>query len=135
MRVLIPEYSWMQNTVGKEEAEKFNPALGPCCDTTQFRVHLEGTPCNNWNKSATSVFVNEFLKLHHSEFPSQEEVVQKMVELKTRAAIESMIRGYRKSKEAFNKAEQDEAKARKNRRERQRKVSSSACVALNPRRE
>lgn len=122
MRDLIPGNSWMRNTVTKEEAEDFNPDLGPCCDYTEFRLHLEGTPCDSWNKSATSVFVDSFLRIH-PDYPSQKEVVKQMVEFKTRAAIESMIRNYRKSKDAHNSAEQDEIKDHKNRRERQRKVS------------
>lgn len=124
----------MKNTVTEEEAGEFNPDLGPCCDRGHFRLHLEGTTCDRWNKSAVRVFVDDFLSTHH-DYPSHEEMVTKMVEMKTRATVDSMIRDYRKLKEVGNQAKRDENQARKNRRERQRKVSSvtflcSTCAPI-----
>jgi hypothetical protein len=127
MRKLIPEHSWMKNTVTKDEAEEFDPNLGACCDPGHFRLHLEGTTCDRWNKSAAGVFVDIFLRDHH-EYPPQERAVTRMVEVKTRSAIDSMIRDYRKSKEVNNEAERGEIQARKNRQERRRKVSPTVLV-------
>lgn len=124
MKDLIPKQSWMKNTVTEEEAEGFNPDLGPCCDPRQFRLHLGGTTCDRWNKSATHVFTDDFLRVYRHEYPPEEEAVTKLVEVKTRAAIDSMIRSYRRSNGANDQAARDEAQARKNRGERRRKVGS-----------
>lgn len=121
MKELIPKNLWGRNTVTDQEAGEFNPDFGPCCDNAHFRLYLEGTPRDNWNKSATSVFVQDFLRVH-PDYPSHEPAVVRMIELKTSANIESMIRNYRESKEERNQAVKDEARARKNRQERQRKV-------------
>ena len=131
MRVLIPKRDWMQNTVTKEEAERFSPDIGPCCDSRQFRLHLAGTTRDRWNKSATRVFVDDFLRTHPDDYPSEEEAVVKMVEMKTRSAIDSLIRDYRKSKEDHNQAERSELQARKNRQERQRKVNSFTSMPMH----
>lgn len=123
MRKLIPSSKWLKSTVTEQEASAFNPNLGPCCDRANFRVHLDGTPCDAWNKSATSVFVDDFLTAH-PEYPSQDELVRNMVRAKSRAFLESMIRDYRRSKAGLNATELEEARVQKNRRERKRKVSS-----------
>ena len=108
MRTLIPKASWLKKTVSEEEARRFDPDLGACCGPSPLRVNLEGTTCDRWNKSVTSVFVEDFLRTH-PEYPSEEQVVTKMIEMKTRATISSMIREYRKLKKVMDEAEQEEA--------------------------
>ncbi|KAF9643070.1 hypothetical protein BDM02DRAFT_3104903 [Thelephora ganbajun] len=98
----------MKNTVTKQEVDAFDPNLGPCCNATNFRVHLGGTTCNAWNKSAINAFVNDFLS-SHSEYPSQEESIRETV-------------GYRKSHVPHTVEESDELKLQKNRQERKRKL-------------
>jgi len=123
MRKLIPKAAWLKKTVTEEEARGFNSALGTCCGPRPLRLNLEGTPCDRWNKSAAEVFIDDFLRTH-LDYSPEEEVVAQMVEMKTRAAIESIIREYRKSKKVMNQAEREEAQADKNRHERRRKASS-----------
>ena len=122
LKIVTPAH-WMKNRVTREEVNAFNPGLGPCCDTANFRLHLEGTPCDAWNKSATGVFVNGFL-VAHPEYPSQEEPVREMVRMKSHATLESMIREYRKSKIPLTEAQVEELRLQKNRQEHKRKVVS-----------
>ena len=110
----------MANTVPELEANNFDPLIGPCCDASRFRLHLEGTTCNPWNRSATEVFVEDFLT-HHPEYPREVDSVRDMVFLKTRSTITSMIKEYRKLKLDSNRL--DELQRRKNRTERKRGVS------------
>jgi len=126
MRKLIPSANWMKNTVAEREVNAFNPELGPCCDLVGFRVHLEGTTCNPWNKSAIGVFVNHFLTTH-PEYPP-EESVRDMVRMKSQAFLDSMIRQYRKSNITCTAEELDEARLKKNRKERKRKASPTIQV-------
>lgn len=122
MEKLITTTNLMENTVTEQEATAFNPDLGPCCDPVNFRVHLEGTTCNAWNRSAIDVFVNHFLATH-TDYPSQEEPVRDMVRMKARAALDSMIRRYRKSKIPRTNDQLEELRLQKNSQERKRKVS------------
>lgn len=122
MRKRITPANWMKNTVTEQEANAFDPGSGPCCDPIHFRVHLEGTPANVWNKSATSVFVNDFLAIH-PEYPSREESVREMIRMKTHATLESMIKQYRKSNTLHSRGELEAIRLQKNRTERKRKVS------------
>lgn len=110
-----------QNRVTQEEADAFNPTTGPCCQSTTFRVHLGGTTCNVWNKSAMGVFVNDFLG-KHSGYPSCDESVRDMVLMKSRATLDSMIRKYKKSLTPSTVDQSKALKQRKNRQERKRKV-------------
>lgn len=121
MRKLLQE-SLNQDTVTNQEANTFNANLGPCCDTAHFRVHLDGTTCNGWNKSAIRVFTNDFLTAH-PEYPSHEEPIQDMVKMKSQATLDSMIREHRKSKIRRTNVELRELQKQKNRQERKRKVS------------
>lgn len=122
LRKLIKPDNWMKNTVPELEANAFNPGNGPCCDATNFRVHLEGTPSNPWNKSAVAVFVRSFLAAH-PDYPADEEPVQEMVRMKTRAALESIIREFRESNIPRTEEEANRKRLEKNRRERKRKVN------------
>jgi hypothetical protein len=122
MHELITPAKWMKVTVADQEANAFNPELGPCCDPVSFRVHLEGTTANAWNKSAISVFVNCFLVIH-PEYPSQDESVRDMVRMKSCATLDSMIRQYRKSNTPCTVEASKEQRLKKNRQERKRKVS------------
>lgn len=111
----------LQNRVTEQEANAFDPNLGPCCDITNFKVHLEGTTCNAWNKSAIDIFVKGFLEIH-TEYPSQVESVRDMVKMKSRATLDSTIRKYRDSKIPRTLEESKEIRLQKNRQERKRKV-------------
>lgn len=113
----------------EQEVNAFNPDLGPCCDIGTFRVHLEGTPCNPWNKSAIDVFVAGFLATH-PEYRRRDESVQKTVKLKSRSALESMIRKHRRSKIILTKQQEDGYRLRKNRQERKRKVGCSLSHSI-----
>lgn len=120
MQSIIPDADWMEDTVPELEANNFNPLIGPCCDADHFRLHLEGTTCDPWNRSATQVFVEDFLA-HNPEYPKEVDSVHDAILLKTRAAITSMIKEYRKLQLESN--ELDELQLRKNRTERKRSVN------------
>ena len=120
MERLIPDADWMVDTVPGFEANHFDPLIGPCCHPSRFRLHLEGTTCNPWNRSAMEVFVEDFLT-HHPDYPKGVDSVRDMVLLKTRATITSMIKEYRKLKLGPN--ELDQLQLRKNSAERKRGVS------------
>jgi len=122
MRKRITPANWMKNTVTEQEANEFDSRFGQCCDPTHFRVHLGGTPANAWNKSAISVFIKDFLAVHPG-YPSQEDSVRKMVWIKSHAALESMIKQYRKSNTLHSGSELEAMRLQKNRTERKRKVS------------
>ena len=122
MDKLITPANLMKNTVTVQEASMFNPDLGPCCDPAHFRVHLEGTAANAWNKSAMAVFVKCFLDTH-PEYPAHEKSVRDMVKIKSHTALESRIRKYRESNVTRTAAELRERQLQKNRQERKRKVS------------
>lgn len=123
MRQLVTSANWLVSTVTEQEANAFNPNLGPCCTPQHFRVHLDGTTCDMWNKSAILVFVEDFLRAH-PEYPL-EESVRDMVRMKSRATLDSAIREYRKSLLHRSPAELESVRKQKNRLERKRKVSSA----------
>lgn len=127
MRKLVTPDNWLKNTVTEQEANAFNPDLGPCCDPIHFRVHLAGTTANLWNKSATGVFVNHFLAAH-PEYPSREEPVRKMVQMRCHATLDSMIRKYRKSNTPRSKEQMEAERLERNRAERKRKVGSVVSI-------
>jgi hypothetical protein len=122
MQRLITPANLLRNTVREEEANAFDPDQGPCCDALHFRVHLEGTTRNAWNKSAIDVFVNDFLGVH-PEYPSQEESVPEMVRIKSFATLDSLIRKYRESNIRRTEGEKERRRLAKNCYERKRKVS------------
>lgn len=132
MRKLVTPARWLQSTVTEEEANTFNPSLGPCCEPTHFRVHLGGKTCNNWNKSAILVFTDDFLRVH-PEYHSQDGSVRDMVLMKSRATLDSTIRKYRESLVPRTPQELEDTRKRKNRQERKRKVKS-AHPTIPPRR-
>jgi hypothetical protein len=115
------------NNVTKQEAAAYDPNLGPCCDITNFRVHLEGTPCDAWNKSAMDVFVIAFLAVH-PEYLSRDDSVREMVKMKSHAALESTIKKYRKSKVLLTDGQVNELRLQKNRQERKRKECFSVLL-------
>lgn len=129
MRKLVTTANWETNTVSEHEASAFNPNFGSCCDVAHFRVHLGGTTCDTWNKSAINVFVEDFLK-DHPEYPPQVESVVDMVRMKSRAALDSAIRRYRESLIRREDRELEELRRQKNSQERRRKVSSAALAYL-----
>ena len=110
----------LENTVSPDDFQDFNPQRGECCTRADFRINLEGTPCDAWNKSATRVFVNDFLRAH-PEYPSHNVVARRMVHNKTSAAIKSLIKEYRQ-KDIRGQAKLA-AQKMKNRKERKRTVS------------
>jgi len=124
--------NWLQNMVTEEEVNNFNPEGGPCCDISHFRVHLEGTTCNSWNKSATDVFVKGFLAYHAADYKAEDQSVRDMVQLKSQAALDSMIREYRRLKAPRTPAEVKERQRYKNRLERKRKVIPTPPTLSSP---
>ena len=121
MNTLFSRDDWMRKMVTDREATGFDPNRGPCCTLANFRVHLGGTLCNTWNKSAIDVFMGGFFAAHN-EYSPQKESVLEMVRMKSRAALDSMIRKYRKSKISRTPAQLEELRLQKNRQERKRKV-------------
>lgn len=113
--------NWMKNTVPQREANGFDPELGHCCHLARFRVHLEGTTCDAWNRSATNVFVDGFLQAH-PDYDATKEPVRDMVRMKAQATLDSMIRQYRKLN-TRTMEELAEERAHKARQERKRKVN------------
>jgi len=94
MDTLTPSARARESTVSLAEFQAFNPRQGECCTRDNFRLNLEGTPGDDWNKSAARVFVNDFLRTHN-EYPANNRVVRLMVQKKTTAAIKSLIKSYR----------------------------------------
>ncbi|KAF9777823.1 hypothetical protein BJ322DRAFT_1015414 [Thelephora terrestris] len=111
----------MKNTVAKEEAGAYNPECGQCCSVAGFRVHLEGTACDAWNKSATEVFVGGFLQAYPT-YNVADGSGRDMVRMKSQAALESMIRQYRKLRIPQTLDELKGQRDHKNRQERKRKL-------------
>lgn len=107
------------NMVSLDDSLDFNPERGECCTAANFRINLGGTPCDVWNKSATRIFVNDFLR-EHPDYPSNNQVVRMMVQKKTSAAIKSLIQEYRR-KDIQGPSKLAAQKLR-NRRERKRTV-------------
>ena len=93
MNTLTPSARARQYTISLAEFQAFNPRQGECCTRDNFRLNLEGTPCDDWNKSAARVFVNDFLRAH-DEYPADNRVIRLMVQRKTTAAIKSLIKYY-----------------------------------------
>ena len=115
-----------ENPVTQDDLEDFNPASGPCCNVANFRLHLAGTPCNPWNKSAAGVFVESFLGKYTTDYPSNDEAVVDMVRFKTQSTIAAKIKRYRMTGPDGNM--EPATKKRLNRQERKRKVSSSSPI-------
>lgn len=124
MRKLIGKSALMENTVHRNEIEQFDPRNGPCCNATSFRIHLDGTPADPWNKSATAVFVAKFLATYPEVYPTDSDEIVDMIYSKTRAAISSLIKEYRLQNNTQAEV-RDEMNERKKRRERKRLVSTS----------
>lgn len=120
MEQCVRDPDWMTDSVSEAEFRTFDPLLGPCCTADSLRFRFEGTTCDRWNKSATDVFVDDFFA-HHPEYPGDVDDVRDMVYLKTRSAITSMIKEYRRLK--LHPDERSALQLRKNRLERKRGVS------------
>lgn len=114
--LLTPSAKAKKNTVSAADLRAFNPRRAQCCTTSNFRFNLEGTPCDDWNNSATRVFVNDFFRTH-PEYKANNRVVRAMVQLKTASAIKHLIRCYR----LRNVAEMELEAARRQRARRERK--------------
>lgn len=99
--------------------QAFDPRRGECCTRENFRLNLEGTACDDWNKSATRVFVNDFLRIHN-KYPTDNQVVRSMIKKKTTSAIKSLIKLYRKKD--VDGPLLEAAQKKRNRRERKRTV-------------
>jgi hypothetical protein len=122
MDLLTPSARARENTVSVDEIREFNPSQGECCTASNFRLNLEGTASDSWNKSVTRVFVNNFLRTH-AEYPGDNRVVRTMIQQKTTAAIKSLIKSYRIRN--VGSPQLRKAQKKKNRRERKRTVSNS----------
>jgi len=120
MEECIRDPDWLTDSVSEAEFRDFDPQLGPCCTADSLRLHFEGTTCDRWNKSATEVFVEDFLA-HHPEYPGGVDIIRDMVHHKTRSTITSMIKEYRRLH--LHPDERDAMQLRKNRLERKRGVS------------
>ncbi|KAF9783891.1 hypothetical protein BJ322DRAFT_1109737 [Thelephora terrestris] len=116
MKKMIGEEFLTANTVDPQEIEKFDPLKGPCCDAENFRIHLDGTPANPWNRSAAEVFVAKFLATYSRIYPPDLDEVVNMVHSKTRSAITSLIKDYRLRQDS----DYEEKCQDKKRRERKR---------------
>lgn len=127
MKKLIGKDAWMKSTVHQNEIERFDPRNGMCCEAANFRIHLDGTPANPWNKSATAVFVAKFLATYPGTYPSDSAEVVDMVHAKTRAVISSLIKDYRLLQKTEVRHEMNNCKKR---RERKRLVSTSILTYL-----
>lgn len=120
MKGLFHDEDFLRELVSDQDLADWDPAIGECCTAEQFKLHFRGTPCNPWNKSATRVFVNDFLATHAEIYPPAWPV-RRMVTRKTTAHIKSLIKSFRGNRrgEAIVKA----AKQAKNRQERKATVS------------
>lgn len=119
MDLLTPSARARESTVSMADFQAFDPRRGECCTSANFRLNLEGTPCDVWNKSAVRIFVNDFLR-NHNEYPADNRVVRLMIQKKTTAAIKSLIRDYRLKD--VGSPQLGVAQKRRNRRERKRTV-------------
>lgn len=119
MDCLTPSARLHQNTVSVANLRAFNPERGECCTASNFRLNLEGTSRDDWNTSATRVFVNDFLR-KHTGYPAENQVVRSAIWEKTAAAIKSLIQSYRRKD--LSAHQRRAAQKRRNRRERKRTV-------------
>ena len=94
MKTLIPQAEWLQDVIHLDELQAWNPQAGPCCTPARFKLHLSGTPRNDWNISASRVFTDHFLITHSDSYEDTWEVYE-MVLKKTQAYIKSLIKLYR----------------------------------------
>lgn len=94
MKALIPQGDWLQNVIGAEELNAWNPQAGPCCTSATFKLNLGGTPLDDWNLSASRVFTDHFLTTHSASYNDTWENRQ-MVLKKSQAYIKTLIRLYR----------------------------------------
>lgn len=106
-------------TATERDTQNFDPTFGPCCGVDNFRLHLAGTPCNPWNKSATDVFIESFLE-KYTEYSSDNLAVVRMVKFKTHSTIAAMIKQYRITGPGGDV--DDQTRRYNNRQERKRKV-------------
>lgn len=119
MDTLSPSARAREYVISLAEFQAFNPRQGECCTRDNFRLNLEGTPGDDWNKSAARVFVNDFLRTHN-EYPAGNRVVRLMVQKKTTSAIKSLIKYYRLKD--VDTPLLEVTQKRRNRRERKRTV-------------
>ncbi|KAF9778450.1 hypothetical protein BJ322DRAFT_1000864 [Thelephora terrestris] len=98
----------------------FDPTFGPCCDVEDFRLHLAGTPCNLWNKSATEVFMESFLEKYKLDYPPEYDGVVRMVGFKVHSTIAALIKRYRST--GPDGTVDPETRKQQNRQERKRKL-------------
>lgn len=117
----MPHDDGLKNTVTSDDINHFDPEIGECCTTDNFRLHLAGTPGNVWNKSATRVFVNSFLEAH-KEYEAQNPIIREMVLGKCSAVVKHTIRQYRLKKKVTTEASRKLERQKKSRTERKRTV-------------
>jgi len=94
MADMIPPGEWLQDIIHPDELHSWDPRMGPCCTPARFRLHLAGTPRDDWNLSASRVFTDHFLASNSSSYQDTWEVRQ-MVLKKSQAYIKSLIKLYR----------------------------------------
>lgn len=94
MATLIPEADRLQDTLHPDELNAWDPQVGPCCTPATFKLHLTGTPRDDWNISASRVFTDHFLATHSNSYEDTWEI-RKMVLDKTQAHIKTLVRLYR----------------------------------------
>ena len=113
---------WLKELVTEQDLANWRPEIGECCTAVQFqfKLHLQGTPCDPWNSSATRVFTDDFLRTHSDTYPDIW-VVRRMVLRKTKAYIKSLIKTFRQKNKSDTLRIAD--KLAKNRQERKASVS------------
>ena len=120
MASLIPEHEWLEDVIYLDEMAQWDPADRECCTARHFKLHLNGTPADLWNASATRVFADDFLLTNADLYPDVWSV-RHMVLTKTRAHIKSLIKRYKLKHTTV--PTRDALKLAQNRRERKALVS------------
>ena len=121
MTTLISKEDWLQDVILPAEFNAWKPENGPCCTPATFKLHLKGTPRDNWNISASRVFTDHFLATHSNTYPDTWEN-RELVLKKTQAHIKTLIKLYRQQFDGADVTQQKRIEQR--RRERKTKVSS-----------
>ena len=130
MKSLINKDDWLKEVVNEHDLNSWNPEIEQCCTAQQFKLHLNGTPCDAWNTSAARVFVDHFLLTHSESYPDVW-AVRRMVLKKTSAYIKSLIKSFREGRRS-NDMKRTTRRA-KNRQERKANVSTSksfGCMVM-----
>lgn len=128
MAQMVPAAEWLQDVIYPEELRSWDPRTGPCCTPDRFKLHLAGTPRDDWNLSASRVFTDHFLATYPHLYQDTWEVRQTVLN-KSQAYIKSLIKLHRRQLVGGDALLQNKISQR--RRERKTTVFDFRPVAID----